>query len=1190
MTLNNPTSMIRLSGRLFTRCLYLPLVLVGLFLNSTAARSQQSNDPSAPLPILNRVEQIRQLPVEEAARGYPVHIRGVVTYYDAEPGTTQGQENYTAASSAAMFVQDSTGGIAINAPVRRPHPIAGQLIDLEGVTECPDFAPQIGQPRWQIIGDAFLPESRRPSFERMLSTLEDSQWVETEGIVRQARVEGGFLHLDVAVAGGRLRAQIPGFHQSASVRLVDAEVRIRGVCGALYNEKYQLIGVLLYVPNLDHVSVLKPPPDDPFSVDAQLLSSVQRFGTKGTVGHRVRVQGVVSLQDSARSFYITDGKTGLRVSTAGEVSFKSGDRVEVVGFPSIADFAVAMEDATCRRISSAGAPAAIHVTAEQILSGECDFMLISIDGRLIEKTIIPSRETLVLKTATMVFDASIGQPEQEPRLMSLRAGSILRVSGVCLVKRDDAGRRQSFRILTRSSEDVVVVQNAPWWTTGRALTALVVLALVALAILVWVVVLRLRVQNQTEVIRQKLEREAALEERYHHLVESANDIIFTLNLQGEVTSLNKAGERVSGYTQKEALGVKVTRFFVSRCQEELARAIEGASRGELQAVLEFEIVTKKGDWVLLEVSLQAIHEGEECVGVLGVARDITERKRAERELRRHREHLEEEVQARTNDLKQANDNLTVAKERAEQANRAKSEFLANMSHELRTPLNAVIGYSEMLQEVAEEQDQQEFLPDLKKIQTAGRHLLGLINDILDLSKIEAGKVQLYQERFAVRPMIDDVISTVWPLVEKNANHLEVACADDLGTIVADQTKTRQVLFNLMSNASKFTEKGKIRLEARRQKMGQAEWVEFRVQDTGIGMSREQIDKLFRPFTQADASTTRKYGGTGLGLAISRHFCQMMGGNLDVESAPGQGSTFTLWLPVRDHKAVRGEGEGATPSEDAAPAVEFRPGRAGEALPSAAPRVLVIDDDPTVRELVEHTLKKEGYQVALAPEGEKGLQLARTWQPTAIILDVLMKEMDGWEVLTRLKNDPELAEIPVVMLTIVDDRNKGYLLGASDYLVKPIAPDRLAKVLRKYQREQSPGQVLVVDDDALTREMLGRMLKKMGWSVREAENGREALERVRERAPELILLDLVMPEMDGFEFLRNLGQREQGRSIPVIVVTGQELSAADRLWLNGSVENILQKGSDRGKLLQEVCEWVGSHVGAARQPEEVQRVV
>jgi PAS domain S-box-containing protein len=1188
--LSNHSALIRHVGIVSVRRLSLPLALAGMFLNSTAVRSQQSNDQRAGLPILNRVEQIRQLPVVEAKRGYPVHIRGVVTYYDAEQNTVLGQDSSTGPASAAMFIQDWTSGIAINAPVQEPPPKAGQFIDLEGITESPDFAPQICQPRWQIIGEAPLPKPRRVSFERMLSSVEDSQWIETDGIVRQARVDGGFLLLDIAVAGGRLKAQIPWFHQPVPDRLVDAEVLIRGVCGALYNEKYQLVGVLLYVPGLDQVSVLKPARADPFGIAVQPLSSVQRFGTQGAVGHRIRVQGIVNLQNSERLVCISDGNIGLRIQTAGSVSFKPGDRIDVVGFPLASEFKVAVEDATCRRIGVVETPVPVAVTAEKILRGDYDSMLVSVEGRLLEKSVVPGRQTLVLKTANAVFDASIGGTEVEPKLVSLQAGSVLRMSGICWVNKDDAGQNRSFRILLRSANDIVTIHQSPWWTAGRALTALGMLALVVLAILAWVAVLRRRVQNQTELIRRKLEREAALEQRYHNLVESANDIIFTLDLQGILTSLNKAGERISSYTREEVLGVEVSRFFVPKCQEELTQAIQGASLGGLHAVLEFEMITKTSGHVLLEVSLQAIHEGEECVGLLGVARDITERKRAEQELRRHREHLEEEVQARTKELKQANEELTVAKERAEDANQAKSEFLANMSHELRTPLNAIIGYSEMLQEVAEEQDQQEFLPDLNKIQTAGKHLLGLINDILDLSKIEAGKMQLYQERFAVRPMIDDVINTVQPLVEKNGNQLEVACGDDLGTIVADQIKTRQVLFNLMSNACKFTQAGKIRLEARRQKMGEAEWVEFRVQDTGIGMSREQIDKLFRPFTQADVSTTRKYGGTGLGLAISRHFCHMMGGNLDVESVPGEGSTFTLWLPVRDNKVIRGEGEGATQREDAARAVEFRQGRSEEAARAGAPLVLVIDDDPTVRELVEHTLKKEGYQVVLAPEGEKGLLLARTLQPMAIILDVLMKEMDGWEVLTRLKNDPELAEIPVVMLTIVDDRNKGYLLGASDYLVKPIAPDRLAKVLRKYKREQSPGQVLVVDDDAPTREMLGRILEKTGWSIKEAENGRVALERVRERAPELILLDLVMPEMDGFEFLRHLRQQEQGRSIPVIVVTGQELSAADRLWLNGSVENILQKGSDRQKLLQEVCEWVRSHVGAAQRPEEVQQVV
>ncbi len=1167
-----------------TRRWPLPLVLTVLFMCNVDIQGRPAEKGSAHLPVLTRVDQIRQLTHEQANRGYPVHIRGVITYY--HPGI---QRSFADIILSDLFVQDSTAGIWVNAPLPPPAFKPGQFIDLEGVTEAPDFAPQIGHPRWRVIGKAPLPEPRRVPFERMLSTVEDSQWVETEGIVRQARTDDSSLTLEVAVVGGRLVAQIPGPHQSVPDRLVDAEIRLRGVCGALFNEKYQLIGVLLYVPSFDQVSVLKPALADPYGADVQSLSTIQRFAPQGSVGHRIRVQGIVTRQNSETSIYISDGKIGLRVNAGQSIRFKPGDRADVVGFPRVSDFKVTVEDAICRRIGVAESPAPIPATADQILRGDYDSMLISIEGRLLEKSVFPDRQTLVLKTARTVFDASIAQAEVEPKLTSLRAGSVLRMSGICFVNKNDAGQNRSFQILLRSTEDIVIIHQPPWWTPGRALTALGVLALVVVAVLSWVVVLRRRVRSQTEVIRRKLERETTLEQRYRNLVESANDIVFTLDLQGTLTSLNKAGERLMGYGQEEVLGVEVSRFLLPESKERFSQAIDSVPIGGAQPVREYEIATKSGNHVLLEVSLQAIWEEGKHVGSLGIARDITDRKRAELDLQRHREHLKEEVLARTNELKMANEQLSAAKEKAEDANRAKSEFLANMSHELRTPLNAIIGYSEMLEEVAEEQDHQELLPDLGKIQTAGKHLLGLINDVLDLSKIEAGRMQLFLERFMVRLMLNDVVSTVQPLVKKNGNRLEVVCGEDLGAMVADQTKTRQVLFNLLSNASKFTQSGKIRLEARRRRKAGGEWLEFRVQDTGIGMSREQIDKLFQPFSQADVTTTRKYGGTGLGLAISRSFCQMMGGNLEVESTPGQGSTFTLWLPIGDSRLERARGQGAA-HRDVTAEAESRRAESGKGEPSGDTVVLVIDDDPAVRELVRRVLSKEGYQVAVAPEGEEGLLLAQTLQPTAIILDVLLPGMDGWEVLARLKKDPELAEIPVVMLTIVDDRNKGYLLGASDFLVKPTEPERLVRVLRKYQQENQAGQVLIVEDDSLTREMMKRVLEQVGWEVEEAAHGREGLERVLKSRPDLILLDLVMPEMDGFEFLGQLRQMKEGRSIPVVVVTGQDLSEADRLRLNGSVQNILKKGSDSRELLQEVCDWVRSCTGAVQQSEGVERVV
>ncbi len=503
--------------------------------------------------------------------------------------------------------------------------------------------------------------------------------------------------------------------------------------------------------------------------------------------------------------------------------------------------------------------------------------------------------------------------------------------------------------------------------------------------------------------------------------------------------------------------------------------------------------------------------------------------------------LFQEIQAKSEELKVAS--------------QLKSQFLANMSHELRTPLNAIIGITEMLQEDARDLQREDDLEPLGRVLRAGRHLLALINDILDLSKIEAGKMDLHLDSFAIGPVIEDVVSTVSALSAKNDNRVVVDCPADIGAMRADQTRIRQALLNLASNATKFTERGTVTISVRRVTEDGRKWLTIAVTDTGIGLTPEQMGRLFQEFTQADASTTRRYGGTGLGLAISRRFCQMMGGDIAVQSEPGRGSTFTIRLPA----------DGALPHtpdtpRDAAPP---RP----SAAQSGVRTILVVDDDQTVRDVMKHFLAREGFSVVTASGGHEGLRMARELRPSAITLDVMMPDLDGWTVLAAIKGDPTLADIPVILVTIVDEKNRGYSLGATDYMVKPIEHERLVSVLRNICGATGR-RALLVDDDDIMRRGIRLALERDGWEVIEAENGRAALARLAETRPVVIVLDLMLPEMDGFEFVDEMRRRAEWRNIPVLVVTAKDLTAEDRGRLNGRVERILQK-SGRDEMLAEV---------------------
>ncbi|HZM53137.1 MAG TPA: response regulator, partial [Vicinamibacteria bacterium] len=522
------------------------------------------------------------------------------------------------------------------------------------------------------------------------------------------------------------------------------------------------------------------------------------------------------------------------------------------------------------------------------------------------------------------------------------------------------------------------------------------------------------------------------------------------------------------------------------------------------------------------------------------------------------------------------------------ANTAKSQFLASMSHELRTPLNAVIMYSELLQEESEDRGLADFVPDLEKIRLGGKHLLALVNGVLDLSKIEAGKMELFLETFEVRTLVDEVRATIHPLIEKNGNVLELDCPPDVHGMHADVTRVRQILFNLLSNASKFTEGGTVRLEVRREEErdgdGDGDVVVFRVTDTGIGMTEAQLGKLFQAFSQADASTSRKYGGTGLGLVICRRFAQMMGGDVSVDSTLGEGSIFTVRLPARVKRPVKDATIVPTPAAalglatagmPAAVAAAVAASPAGDDSHPSRGTVLVIDDDPSACELMVRSLSKEGFHVLTANEGVDGLRMAREARPHVITLDVLMPGMDGWSVLRELKADPRLASIPVIMITMADDRSTGYALGASDYLTKPIDREKLSASVQRYRHGSQI--VLVVEDDDDTREMMVRTLANDGWTVREAENGRVALDRVREGVPELILLDLMMPEMDGFEFISHLRQHEAWQTIPVVVLTAKDITPEEHLRLQGNVRKVFLKASfSREELVDEIRAAIEQH--------------
>ncbi len=511
--------------------------------------------------------------------------------------------------------------------------------------------------------------------------------------------------------------------------------------------------------------------------------------------------------------------------------------------------------------------------------------------------------------------------------------------------------------------------------------------------------------------------------------------------------------------------------------------------------------------------------------------------------------------------------LELARRDAEQANRAKSAFLANMSHELRTPLNAILGYSEMLAEDFE--DDPYTKKDLDRIHSSGTHLLTLINDVLDLSKIEAGKMDLLVEAFNFEEMIEHISSTMGSVVSRKQNKLVCQISPSCGHVATDRTKVRQVILNVLSNASKFTENGTITLAAKRISRDGKRLIEVAITDTGIGMDDEQLSRVFKEFEQADKSTTKEYGGTGLGLALCKRICQLLEGDIHATSQPGIGSTFTFTFTA-EHSETPEDVAGELAQKGAASNHPMLSGLSENSVPIEDATILVIDDDPDSHALLTRTLKKEGFTLLSATTGEQGFELIQQNPDVdVILLDILMPGESGWQVLHRLKNDPLTQHIPVVLMSVIDEQQRGLSLGASDYVMKPVNRQRLLDSISRLTAidpDQDHLKALIVEDDSDTREILSRILAAEHWETKTANNGLEALSSLQNFMPDVILLDLMMPKMDGFQVLGHLRENPLWQHIPVVIVTAKVLSPEEHNFLRQGAAHILQKGQMNHQLL------------------------
>ena len=1055
----------------------------------------QSSLAASSLPTLTRTQQVRELSAEQANRGYPVHLRGVVTFID----------------DFSLFVQDSSAGIFVAVPGLAHEVSAGQLIELDGFTECPDFAPQIGKAHVRVVGAAPMPPAQRLDFDRLAASEEDSQWAEVEGVVHAVvRDEvpvppavDSSLALQVAISGGELLAWVPWMSDAQAARLVDSRIRMKGVAGAIFNQSNEWVGARLYVPASAQLEVVEHPSADAFSIPPRTISSILRFNPNGSSGHRVRIQGIVTLQRAGKELFVQDATGNIEILTRQTTRVRVGQRVTVAGFPTIGEYTHILDHGIFQNLEGSAPPVPKVVTAKQA-GGDYNAALVKIDGNLIGRSRETAEQVLTLQSGPVTFEASLEGAQDA--LDFLREGSHLQLIGICVTQADETHVARAFRILLSSPADIVILSKPSWWTLSRLLVLVGFMAALILGMVIWAGLLRRRVEDQTT----SLDRERSL---LRTIMETIPDYVYAKNTKHEFLAASTAlAQRMGARSGDELLGKSDFDFYPKETAEKYAKDEDDLMRSG-KAVIDREesCLDADGNTVWHLTSEVPFRDASgKVVGLVGVGHNISERRSAQAA-------------------------LVEAKQAAESASRAKSEFLANMSHEIRTPLNGVIGMTGLLLDTDLTDEQREYAETARQ---SGDALLTVINDILDFSKIEAGKLVIESFAFDLRQLIEEVAEMLASRAEEKGVDLVVQYPPGLPHhFIGDGSRIRQVITNLAGNALKFTPSGHVLISAAFEGKDQEERARMRisVKDTGIGIPEEKLGLLFEKFTQVDTSTTRKYGGTGLGLAISKQLVELMGGSVSVDSRLREGSTFSFVLPL----AVDPQ-----PAPAPAPIVDL-----------AGLRVLIVDDNEVNRRVVHEQISSWGMRNGSHASGGEALHAILSAQAGGdpyhvVIADYQMPELDGATLAAMIKANPATKDTVIVILTSVGHRSD--LMKASTgnsidaCLVKPVRHsqllDTIATAWSRRLQEAADGQpeagfqkslgalrtsvagrfadaalrVLVAEDNVVNQRVAIRMLERLGVRADVAGNGREAVEMVKMVSYDVIFMDCQMPDMNGFE--------------------------------------------------------------------------